>query len=146
MIDDADDAPVSLDITDTPAKDDIAAIHEGLAAYNSATALPFDRRDLCVFLRDEAGIVTGGLTGYTQWQWLYVDCLWLGDALRGSGLGTRLLAAAEEEARARGCRHVRLYTYNFQAPAFYEGQGYEQWGVLEDYPPGHRQIWYRKAL
>lgn len=145
MIDDADAQPYALDITDNPDGADTAAIHKGLAAYNSHSA-PYDRRDLCIFVRDEDGTVIGGLTGYTQWKWLYVDCLWLGDALRGSGVGTRLLTGAEDEARARGCTHVRLYTYDFQAPGFYEGHGYERWAVLEDYPPGHRQIWYRKAL
>lgn len=146
MVDDADAADYTLDITDAPPAADVSAVEHGIAGYNAEAGRAFDRRPLCVFVRDAEGTVLGGLTGYTQWDWLYVDVLWLSDALRGSGLGTRLLTTAEQEARARGCRASRLYTYDFQAPDFYARHGYEQWAVLEDYPPGHRQIWYRKAL
>ena len=66
--------------------------------------------------------------------------------MRLGGWGGRVLAAAEGEARARGCRRARLYTYSFQAQGFYERHGYAVFGTLEDYPPGHRQVWMRKDL
>jgi ribosomal protein S18 acetylase RimI-like enzyme len=88
----------------------------------------------------------GGVTGSTNWGWLYLDCFWLPDALRQGGWGGRVLAAAEAEAVARGCRRARLYTYSFQAQGFYERHGYTVFGTLEDYPPGHRQVWMRKDL
>ena len=76
-----------------------------------------------------------------------VDCLWLPEDLRKGGLGGRsVLGAAEREAWARGCRRARLFTYSFQARGFYERHGYTVFGVLEDYPPGHSQIWMRKDL
>jgi GNAT superfamily N-acetyltransferase len=148
MTDDAATPALTLDLTDAPTTADIDAIRQGLIEYNSASATSAvpDHRALCIFVRDETGTIVGGLSGYTQWQWLYVDYLWLSDTARRSGLGGRVLAAAEDEARARGCTHSRLYTYDFQAPGFYARQGYEQWGVLENYPPGHRQIWFRKTL
>ena len=73
-----------------------------------------------MFLRDAQGRTIGEITGETNWDWLYVDCFWLPDDLRGGGWGARLLAAAEGEARERSCRHVRLFSYSFQAPGFYE--------------------------
>lgn len=138
--------PVTIAVTDSPAAADMQALHDGLAAYNAQTTAGYERRDLCVFAHRPDGTVAGGLSGYTQWDWLYVDYLWLAEDMRGGGLGSDLLARAEAEALARGCRWSRLYTYDFQAPGFYERRGYVQWGVLEDYPPGHRQIWYRKTL
>lgn len=140
----AEDLTVTL--TDAPAAADIAALHRGLEAFNTRVSPPYDRRDLCLFARRPDGSIAAGLTGWTQWSWLYVDYLWLDEALRGGGLGGDLLARAEAEAVARGCRWARLYTYDFQAPSFYERKGYTQWGVLEDFPPGHRQIWFRKQL
>ena len=139
-------APPSLDVTDAPAPGDVALIERELTAYNVECSTPYDRRPLCVLVRDGTGEVLGGVTGYTGWGWLYIDCFWLPEPLRRGGLGARVLAAAEQEARARGCRRARLYTYSFQAQGFYERQGYTVFGVLEDYPPGHRQIWMRKEL
>jgi GNAT superfamily N-acetyltransferase len=140
------DGALSFAVTDQPSPDDVAFIEDELVAFNVAKARPYDRRPLHVFLRDAHGRTIGGVTGETNWSWLYVDCFWLPDDLRGEGWGARLLKAAEDEARKRGCRHVRLFSYNFQAPGFYEKLGYRIFGVLEDYPPGHAQVWLRKDL
>jgi GNAT superfamily N-acetyltransferase len=57
------------------------------------------------------------------------------DALtQGRGLGTRLLAAAEDELRARGVRHLWLVTTsdNLSAFGFYIRRGYRLVGVHLD--------------
>ncbi|MFD1624510.1 GNAT family N-acetyltransferase [Azospirillum griseum] len=119
----------------------------GLKAHNEmASGRAYTRRDLAVMLRDAAGVLRAGLVGYTNWDWLYVDHLWVDDGLRRGGVGRRLLDAAEEEARARGCRWSRLYTYDFQAPGFYPKCGYTEWCRMDGYPEGHAQIWFRKPL
>ena len=136
---------VTLGATDAPSGADVALIERGLAAYNVERSRPYDSRPLCVFVRRD-GDVVGGATAYTNWGWLYVDCFWLPEAMRTGGWGSRVLAAVEAEARSRGCRRSRLFTYSFQAQGFYEKHGYTVFGVLEDYPPGHRQVWMRKDL
>ena len=140
------DGDLSFAVTDQSSPDEVAFIEDELVAYNVARARPYNRRPLHVFLRDAQGRTIGGITGETNWDWLYVDCFWLPDDLRGEGWGARLLAAAEDEARKRNCRHVRLFSFSFQAPGFYEKLGYRLFGVLEDYPPGHAQVWLRKDL
>ena len=92
--------------------------------------------------------LVGGCTGSTEdlWQWFTVDTMWVEDGLRGKGLGRELLAAAEEEARRRGCRWAKLNTWDFQAPAFYERCGYREYGREVDYPPGHTNFLLRKDL
>jgi ribosomal protein S18 acetylase RimI-like enzyme len=72
--------------------------------------------------------------------------LWVARALRGKGHGQRLLAAAERRAIERGCRHVFLDTFNFQAPDFYVKQGYEIYARADDWPVGHSHFFLRKAL
>lgn len=134
-------------LTDQPDPADIALIEDRLTIYNEQAARPYDIRPLCIFLRDEQGKTLGGVTGYTNWGWLYLDCFWLPDEVRArKGVGSRILSMAEQEARARGCTHVRLFTYSFQAPGFYAARGYEAFGELRGYPPGHSQIWLKKAL
>jgi hypothetical protein len=57
-----------------------------------------------------------------------------------------LLVTAEDEARRRGAKHADMDTFSFQAPAFYEAHGYEVFGVLRDYPPGHQRLYMQKRL
>ena len=137
---------LSLCATDSPAASDIELVESRLLDYNKSKALPYDRRPLCVFIKDAEGRTIGGATGYTNWGWLYLDCFWLPEALRQGGWGGRILALAEREAVKRGCDHARLFTYTFQARGFYEKHGYVEFGQLDGYPPGASQIWMRKSL
>ena len=137
---------LALDVTAVPSGDDIEFIERELVAFNVECSRPYDLMPLGVFVRNADGATLGGATGHTNWSWLTIDGFWLPEALRRGGWGGRILAAAEEEARRRGCNRSRLYTYSFQAQGFYEKQGYTVFGVLDDYPPGHRQVWLRKDL
>lgn len=137
---------VSVTLSDHLDPDAALRLHNGLRAHNEQFTRPYDARDLMVVARDAGGGMLGGLAGYTNWEWLYVDHLWVHTDARRLRLGSRLMDAAEQEAVRRGCRWSRLYTYDFQAPDFYTKRGYEVWATLEGYPPGHAQIWMRKAL
>ena len=75
-----------------------------------------------------------------------LQSLWVEPSLRGRGLGTQLLAAAETEAAARGCSQTVHFTYAFQARPLYERNGYELVGQVEDFPSGTDVLWYRKRL
>lgn len=100
-----------------------------------------------VYVHGPKGDLVGGLTGNTWASWLHVDLLWVADGLRGTGLGGRILGLAEEIARdERGCRHARLETWTFQAPGFYEKQGYREVGRVEDHPPGAAELILVKDL
>ncbi|MGN6576120.1 MAG: GNAT family N-acetyltransferase [Nocardioides sp.] len=97
---------------------------------------------------DSRARLLGGCTGHTEdvWQWLTVDTMWVRPDHRGTGLGTALLTAVEDEARARGCRWAKLNTWDFQAPGFNEANGYVEYGRELDYPPGHVNHLMRKEL
>ena len=138
-----------VETTDAPSAADRAAVLEGLQAFNAAATpgVSWDYRPLAVFLRDGGpGEALGGLVGRTAARWLYVELLHVPRPLRGAGHGARLLAGAEDEARARGCVGARLDTYSFQARGFYERQGYAVTGAIEDCPPGHTRWSMAKRL
>ena len=139
-------AALHIELTDAPPAADVDTVRDGLNAYNARFAPDSDYRELAVFLRDADGRVRGGLTGSTYWGWLHIDLVWLEDELRGGGWGVRLLAAAEDAARARGCRGAVLSTQRFQAPDFYRAHGYEVVGEVPDLPPGHGRIYMTKRL
>ena len=104
-----------------------------------------DEADLAIFVRD-AGKVVAGISGWTWGDCCELQSLWVEPSLRGRGLATRLLAAAEAEAAARGCSQTVHFTYAFQARALYERNGYELVGCVEDFPSGTDVLWYRKRL
>ena len=117
----------------------------GLVTYNDGRAEAENHHPLGVFVRRESEIL-GGVDGYTHWQWLFVSHLWVQDVLRGHGVGRRLMAMIEDEARVRGCRASWLDTFSFQAPGFYEAIGYRRFGELMDFPPGSNRHFLWKKL
>ena len=126
-------------------KADERAVVRGLLAFNEAWIGPSNEQPVRLVARDELGVV-GGLLGQTRWKWLYVAKLWVDERGRGKGIGTQLLAAAEELARTRGCTDASVDTFEYQARPFYEKLGYELFGTLDGYPPGFRQFYLRKRL
>ena len=96
----ANQAETSITLTDAPDDGEGAVITEGLRAYNEAQAGVSDSRALAILVRDpETQNVVGGLLGRTSLGLLRVERFFLPENLRRSGLGSRLLAMAEEEAR-----------------------------------------------
>ena len=123
-----------------------ALIVRGLLAFNETRLGPADDQPVKFVARDADGNVVGGILGHTRWRWLYIAKLWIDATVRGQGIGTKLMAAAEELARSRGCTDVSLDTFDFQARPFYEKLGYELFGTLEGFPPDSRQFYLRKSL
>ncbi len=121
-------------------------VQDQLNEYNMARTGMRDYRPLAVFLRDEAGEIAGGLTGFTWGGTLKVESLWVREDQRGHGYGARMLAMAEDEARRRGCQQAILDTHSFQAPDFYAKRGYTQCGVADDWPLGYKQYYFQKRL
>jgi GNAT superfamily N-acetyltransferase len=91
-------------ITDDGDARDIHEIYELLKAYNLSRREASQNVPIGVFLEDEAGRKLAGLTGETFGNWLCIQLLFVSEQLRGQGIGGKLLQAAEEEARKRGCK------------------------------------------
>jgi GNAT superfamily N-acetyltransferase len=127
-------------------KPDWALVGGGITAYNTEQAGASEECHLCFVLKSPDGETIGGVIGTTYWGWLSLSLLWLKEEFRGRGFGSQLLAAAEEEARKRGAKHVYLDTFSFQAPEFYEKHGYRVYGELPDFPPGHTRFFMKKDL
>ena len=132
-------------IADEASDADAAALRDALHEFNYAATGYRDGRHLSCFLRDGEELVAG-LDGYSWGGYARVDYLWVSEPLRGQGLGSRLLAAAEAEARRRGCTTIVLDTHSFQAPKLYRSRGYTEVGATVDTPNGHTQMFFQKAL
>ena len=132
-------------IRDTAPESEVAALRDALFEYNFAATGYRDGRSLSCFLRD-AGELVGGIDGFTWGGYARIDYLWVAERLRGRGLGTRLLGAAEQEARRRGCVTIVLDTHSFQAPDLYRARGYAEIGTTIDTPRGYTQTLFQKQL
>jgi len=139
---------ISLRITSEPSPqpDDIAAVRAGLSAYNRQHVSDDSYQPINLFVRDAQETIVGGLRGGTIWKWLYVEILWISEEIRAQGYGSQLLSEAERIAIERGCIGAQLDTLSFQALPFYERHGYAVFGVLENFPPGHRKYFLQKPL
>ena len=134
-------------VTDEPSDEALEVIGTGLDQFNLEAAGYADRRALAVLVTDPAsGKVVGGLTGRTSLGLWFVDLFHLPPEYRGSGLGSRVLKAAEDEARRRGCRSGVLYTISFQAPDFYVKHGWTVFGEVPCDPPGTCRVFLSKDL
>jgi GNAT superfamily N-acetyltransferase len=124
-----------------------AVVTGGLAAYNKEKFGRVDTRTLDILVRDDnSGEVVGGLLGRSSLGLFFLDLFYLPEALRGSGLGSRIIKLAEDEARRRDCTAAVVFTVTFQAPEFYERHGYRRFGEIACPPDGATRIFLSKTL
>ena len=121
-------------------------VRDSLALFNVGVTGDSYYSPLAIFLRDEREAVLGGALGHVWGGWLDLSILWVAEPFRGQGYGSRLLRAAEDEARMQGCNGVFLTTFSFQAPGFYEKFGYEAVANIPEYPRGHSYHVLKKSL
>ena len=134
-------------VTDAPDTRVATVVEQGLHRYNVQQSGIDDAQPLAVVVSDpETHEVLGGITGRTSLGLLFIDLVYLPDALRGGGLGSRMLRAAEDEGRRRGCRAAVLYTISFQAPGFYARHGWRVFGEVPCDPPGTSRVFMTKTL
>jgi GNAT superfamily N-acetyltransferase len=118
----------------------------GLIKYNRQQAGALRYKRVVLSVRGDKGRLLGGLILQSYWKESYVELLWLSTQARRGGYGSKLLQEAERRARRRGSRLIHLNTYSFQAPGFYEKQGYQRFGGMAGSPQGASRHFYVKRL
>ena len=135
-----------LTLSDTVPDTARNAILSGIKAQNDTLLGPTDRQDVYIPITADDGTVDGGLVGYTGRGWLYVELLLVPECLRRQGMAGKLLALAEEEARARGCIGAYIDTINPVACRAYERAGYRVFGRIENFTRGLDICWLIKRF
>lgn len=129
-----------------PPRDQLESFFEILRSYNREHVGASGYKKLVVLLKDVDGVVKGGLEAHTYFNWMFVENLAVDESVRKGGWGSKLMEAAHQEARNRGCHHVWLDTFSFQALGFYEKLGYSVFGTLDDFPAGHKRYFLTRKL
>ena len=140
---------LNIIVAQHPNSDDLKKISEGLELHNTkfiGELASEGQFRFAVFAKDDQDTTIGGLRAVGDWDWLNIEVIWVDEAVRGTGVGAQLLKKAEAYAMENNFFRISLETGSFQAREFYEKQGYEIFGQLEDYPIGHTMYYMKKVL
>lgn len=80
------------------------------------------------------GDLAGGILVELKYQTAHVTQLAVKPIYQGQKIGTRLLQAGEKQVQAANAKSMTLTTRSYQAPEFYQKQGYTCFGQLVDVP------------
>src|SRR5688572_28244917 len=106
----------NIDIEEKPKAEDMRYVIGRLMDFNDAhTPTAFGRKELRLFVRDDAGAIQAGLFGTVTMHCLVIQILWIEETLRGQGLGRELVETAEKMARDEGAKQALVETTTFQA-------------------------------
>jgi ribosomal protein S18 acetylase RimI-like enzyme len=129
-----------------PPPDRSRLISDPLIDFNESQAGDRRIKNFALFAKDASGVVLGGLLGSTHWNHFFVSALFVHERFRKVGIGRKLMNQAEDQALACACDAIFLDTFDFQARGFYEKLGFEVFGVLENYPLGHKRFYMVKQI
>ncbi len=127
-------------------QDAVKFLEGHIIEYNFATTNRFDGIDFCQVVRNPAGSIIAGISGWTWAGSCEITWLWVSGELRGRGIGTALLLAAEEEARVKECSVILVRSYSFQAPEFYRRHGFTVDHVVDNFPEGFQYFTLTKKI
>lgn len=104
----------------------------------------YEEINLCI--KNDKEEIIAGLNSAVCWNWMEIDILWVHDKYRIQGFGKRLLEEAEKIAREKKCTFIKLNTFSFQAPEFYQKYGYKIISIIENAPQDNKHYYLIKDL
>ncbi len=88
----------------------------------------------------------GGIYGNFQFEYLFINVLFVDKLYRGKRIASKLMHMIESEALARKVVNIYLTTFEFQALDFYKKNGYEVIMTIEDFPKDFAEYTLYKKL
>jgi len=107
------------------------SLYNKIANYNAAVASDSKLITLAICANDQNNQMVGAISGWLQWGWLFIDMLWVDESTRKKGIGHQLLYQLEQAALDQGIDRAYLDTSSFQAPVFYQKNGYEIFSEMD---------------
>ena len=96
---------------------------------------------------EEDGKLVAGLDAcMTAFKILYVSTVFVEEAYRRKGYGTRLIQEMEKRAKELGANTIRLDTFSWQGKEFYGALGYQVVGYYENTTDGYEEYFFLKRI
>lgn len=140
---------MNVKVTDKINQECYDRVVELLVEYNLSKTKQFINeinKPIEIIIENDRNEIIGGLYGRSLWGTLEIKTFVVKTENRNKGIGRKLIAEAEKEAKNRNCRFISLDTFSFQAPEFYEKLGFEKIGTETDFPKGFEKYYYRKKI
>ena len=92
------------------------------------------------------GKIVGGVLGYIKYGWYYLDEFYIDEGYRNKNIGSKMIKIVEKFAKENKALGVRVDSWSFQAPLFYQKLGYKVCNIFEDCPPGTKTYYMYKRF
>ncbi|QWC00182.1 GNAT family N-acetyltransferase [Mycoplasmatota bacterium] len=88
----------------------------------------------------------GGIYGNFQYDYLFINILYVDEDYRGQHIASKLMDMIEVEAARRQVYNLYLTTFEFQALDFYKNRGYKEVMTIYDFPLGFKEYTVYKNI
>ena len=96
-----------------------------------------------LFLDD---ICIGGALGMIYFNWYHLSDFWIDEKYRNKGLGSKIMEEIEKIVKENNALGIKVDSWDYQAPSFYEKLGYKKWAEFKDCPPGTIHYYFYKKI
>lgn len=128
-----------------PPRDLVTHVARRLGDWNAERA-PALEAERVFAVAARKGAVLGGAIAWVYGGWSELDVLWVEESARGKGIGGKLMAVLEKDARDRRLIGLHTDTFTFQALDFYLKQGFQVFGELGPFSDGNTRYYLKKPL
>lgn len=91
--------------------------------------------------------VLGSAQVSLSFNYLLLESIWIEESAQKNGFGIRLYSEVENFAIQQNCQKILLNTFDFlHALPFWQRVGFQQVGIVENCPPGHKLVYLEKSL
>ena len=113
--------------------------------YKKSLDFSTDKIDIQFVAFDKDKFI-GGIYGHFQYEYLFINVLFVNKKYRGRRIASKLMHKIESEAVKQGVTNIYLTTFEFQARDFYKKRGYEVVMKIEDFPIGFKEYTLYKDM
>ncbi|WP_338489299.1 GNAT family N-acetyltransferase [Ruoffia tabacinasalis] len=105
-----------------------------------------DYKKFSVVAKKNNKIIGGGVAYSSLYYIGYIDTLWVSNEFKNQSIGSHILNDLEKRMYNYGCEMCHVDTFDFQAPKFYQKNGYEIFGELFHSKQNLREYFLKKNL